>query len=92
MLPAFLQAAGEIPGTAVENINRAERLGLIKDAQEWLGARGLRNKLVHEYVDDPAELADSLNTAREVSQVLLTTYQVFFDYTTNKLGIGLTEE
>jgi len=46
LLPAFLQVAGEIPGTAVENINRAERLGLIEDAQEWLGARGLRNKLV----------------------------------------------
>jgi len=46
LISAFLQSAGEIPGTVVENINRAERLGLIRDAQEWLGARGLRNKLV----------------------------------------------
>lgn len=91
LLSAFLQAAGEIPGTVVENINRAERLGLVRDAQEWLGARGLRNKLVHEYVNDPAELADSLNAAREISQVLLTAHQKFFEYTTNKLGIRLTE-
>ncbi len=43
----------------MENLNRAERLGIIRDTQEWLGARGLRNRLVHEYIDDLDALAAS---------------------------------
>ena len=39
LLPLFLRAAGELPGTAVENLNRAERLGIIRDTPGMVGAR-----------------------------------------------------
>ena len=37
LLPLFLRAAGEVPGTAVENLNRAERLGIIRDTPGMVG-------------------------------------------------------
>ena len=63
LLPAYLAAHGERPATFVENLDRAERLGLIKDAQAWLDMRRLRNQMVHEYVEDPLVLASALNAA-----------------------------
>lgn len=91
LLPAFLSVAGEKRGTVVENVNLAERLGLIQDAQTWLGARGLRNRLVHEYVEDLSELASSLNTARRISDSLLDAYQAFRRYSARKLDVALQE-
>ncbi len=63
LLPAYLAAHGERMATFVENLDRAERLGLIKDAQAWLDMRRLRNQMVHEYVEDPLVLASALNAA-----------------------------
>ncbi len=88
LLPVFLHVAGESPGTAVENLNRAERLGLIRNAQEWLGARGLRNKLVHEYIDDLGVLADALNLAHSLVPVFLGSFRAFENYTHNRLLSG----
>lgn len=89
LLPLFLRAAGETPGTAVENLNRAERLGLIPDAQFWLGARTLRNRLVHEYLDDPSKMAESLNLAKKIVPVLLGAENAFRVYVQERLGVEL---
>jgi hypothetical protein len=87
LLPLFLRVAGELPGTAVENLNRAERLGIIRDTQEWLGARGLRNRLVHEYIDDLDALAASLDVARRFTIVLIEAAHAFRRYAEQRLGI-----
>lgn len=63
LLPAYLAAHGERLATFMENLDRAERLGLISDAQAWLDMRRLRNQMVHEYVEDPLVLASALNAA-----------------------------
>ena len=34
---------------------------LLRSADDWLTARKLRNRMVHEYVRDSAELAEALN-------------------------------
>lgn len=60
LLPVLLAALGEHVGAAVDNLDRAERLGLIGSADEWLSMRGLRNQMVHEYVEDPDILASAL--------------------------------
>lgn len=60
VLPAWLAAHGERPGSFADNLDRAERLGLIEDAQEWIDMRKLRNQMVHEYVEDPAVLVSAL--------------------------------
>ena len=71
LLPRFLQAVGEQPGTALDNLHRLERLGLLRDPDQWIAMRHLCNRLVHEYVDDPAELAPALETARQTAAELL---------------------
>lgn len=88
LLPLFLRAAGELPGTTVENLNRAERLGIIPDAQDWLGARGLWNRLVHEYIDDLAEIGTSLDAARRFAGILIEAAHAFRTYAAQKLGIA----
>jgi len=49
-LPAWLRAVQEPVGTALENLDRAEKLGLVQSSDAWISVRKLRNQLVHEYV------------------------------------------
>jgi len=64
-LPAYLVAHGERIATFIDNLDRAERLGLIRDAQQWMDMRKLRNLMIHEYVEDPAMLASALQAAHD---------------------------
>jgi len=63
LLPVLLARLGEHPGAAIDNLNRAERLGLLDDVDQWLGVRRLRNRLVHEYMEDPKDMAMALTEA-----------------------------
>lgn len=49
LLPRWLMALAEEPGSQIETLNRAERLGVLESADRWLEARQLRNRLIHEY-------------------------------------------
>jgi hypothetical protein len=60
LLPLLLAALGEKTGAAIDNLDRAERLGLIHSTDEWISMRNLRNQMVHEYVEDPAVLTSAL--------------------------------
>lgn len=60
LLPLLLQSLGERTGAAIDNLDRAERLGLIASAEDWMVLRRLRNQMVHEYVEDPAVLVGAL--------------------------------
>ena len=62
LLPLLLTALGERPSVVLDNLDRAERLGLINSANEWMTMRSLRNQMVHEYVEDPAVLTSALQT------------------------------
>lgn len=70
LLPALLQALGERPGAVIDNLDRAERLGLLPSAEQWLAVRKLRNQMVHEYVEDMALLADALEQGHRFVSVL----------------------
>lgn len=63
LVPTLLRAAGEKSATAIDNLVRMERLELIQSADAWLEMRGLRNRLVHEYFDQPGDLAPALERA-----------------------------
>ncbi len=63
LLPAVLAALGEKTGPVLDNLNKAEKYGWLQSAENWLVARQLRNKMVHEYIEDPAILAEALNSA-----------------------------
>lgn len=62
LLPVLLTALGEAPAAAIDNLDRAERLGFIVSADEWMTLRKLRNQMVHEYVEDLTVLASALQT------------------------------
>jgi hypothetical protein len=60
LLPRWLQALAETPRSQIETLNRAERLGVLSSVEQWLEARYLRNRLVHEYVRDAALFAEDI--------------------------------
>jgi len=74
LLPIYLRSLGELPGSAIDNLRRAEQLGLIENAESWVEMRLLRNRLVHEYVEDMAQLAEQLLLAREQAEALHDAY------------------
>jgi len=74
LIPSLLRSLAEKPGSALDNLNRAEKLGLLASVIEWLDARNLRNKLVHEYMVDAGEFAIALNQAHVVVALLVATY------------------
>ncbi len=75
LLPAFLQATGERPGTVLENLDRAEKLGLLDSADRWMSARRIRNRMIHEYVSDPRELLQALTAAHDFIPLLTRMHQ-----------------
>lgn len=62
LLPQLLNALGEKTSSVIDNLDRAERMGLIKSADDWMTMRSLRNQMIHEYVEDPVLLANALQT------------------------------
>ncbi|THF56178.1 hypothetical protein [Pseudothauera rhizosphaerae] len=65
LLRIFLAAAGQRAGHALNNPNLAQRFGFVAAQDAWMGMRRLRNRLVHDYVANPAEPATALAKARE---------------------------
>lgn len=74
LFPRWLLALAEEPGSQIETLNRAERLGVLASTEQWLEMRNLRNRLVHEYMTNPARFAEDLALAREYSRALLETF------------------
>ena len=74
LLPRWLLALAETPGSQIENLNRAERLGVVDDVAQWLESRKLRNRLVHEYIESTESFAEALTLAKEYSTMLIDTY------------------
>ena len=71
LLPLLLTAMGEKSAAVIDNLDRAERLGLLASADEWVTMRSLRNQMVHEYVEDPAILASALQSGHQFVPVLI---------------------
>ncbi len=88
LLPRFLIAVGENPGTAIDNLNRAERLNFVADADAWIAMRRLRNRLVHEYIDDPEQMAPALRRARTFTDELHGAYMALKAYSASRLERG----
>lgn len=71
LLPHFLLAVGEEPGTALDNLDRAECLGPINSADEWMTMRNIRNQMVHEYIEDPIVLTSALQSGHAFVPALI---------------------
>ncbi len=75
-LPALLDWLAEPVGPAIDNLNRAERLGWIASADTWLELRRVRNRMIHDYVRDAEELAHVLSLAHDTVPLLIAAAQV----------------
>jgi len=87
LIPRWLQSLAERTGSQIENLNRAERLGVLESTESWLAARKLRSQLVHEYMQDPEAFADALQSARAFSLMLMATYNQIRDYTEQRMAL-----
>lgn len=65
LLPHYLNAVGEKTGAAIDNLNHAEKLGLVSSAELWLTLRDLRNEMIHEYMEDLDKLTNALNKGHD---------------------------
>lgn len=74
LIPELRRLLLEPPAAVLDNLNRMEKLGLLAAVDDWVEARNLRNRLVHEYVRDSGEFAAALNRARELVPLLTATY------------------
>ncbi len=56
----------------LDTLNRAERLGILEDALDWLAWRKLRNRLVHEYFQEMEPFAQALGQAMQAAPRLVS--------------------
>ena len=87
LLPQLLKTAGETPMAAIDNLNRAERLGFLADTDMWLQMRRLRNRLVHEYFETLDEMIPALKRAASFTRELHDAATAMADYAVNHLGV-----
>jgi len=65
LLPAWLNALGEQTGAAIDNLDKAEKLGVLASADQWLEIRQLRNQMIHEYIEAIEVLTNALQAAHD---------------------------
>ncbi|TFH86588.1 hypothetical protein EQG41_11595 [Billgrantia azerbaijanica] len=87
LIPRWLQSLAEHTGSQIENLNRAERLGVLESTEAWLAARKLRNQLIHEYMQDPSAFADALQAAKAASLMLMATYNRVRDFADTRMSL-----
>lgn len=77
LLPALLSISGEPVSTALNNLDRAEKLGWLESSDRWFEGRRLRNLMVHDYLEDPQYLGDALDACHNLVPMLAQTLSVF---------------
>ena len=73
LVPRFAALLGEAPKSMLDMLVYAEKMQWIESAEVFVGARKLRNLLVHEYMSDVELFLQALLTAREAAQMLFST-------------------
>lgn len=90
-LPQLLSAMAEKPGAAIDNLDKAERLGWIDSAETWLEIRKLRNQMVHEYIEDLVILTSALQTGHQHVSTLVAAGQIMIAQATRLLTPSPTQ-
>jgi len=86
LLPMLLAVLGERPGAFIDNLDRAEKLGFIASADEWMSIRHLRNQMVHEYIEDPLILLSALQAGHHYVSTLEQAANSMLDDIQQRLG------
>ena len=89
LFPGILEL-GEEPVktfTFLDLLNRLEQLNVIDSKEQWLTLRNLRNKLAHEYEDDPGGMTDALNFIYTSYPILTNIFSQARAYAVNKMTL-----
>lgn len=84
-LPALLDALAEPKATALDNLDRAEKLGWLDSVDDWLEMRKLRNQMVHEYIEDLVILSSALHAGHRFVPTLTRTANTFIEQAQQRL-------
>jgi len=63
LLPTWLDVLEEKATVAIDNLDKAEKIGVLPSVELWLELRQLRNQMIHEYIEDLDILVDALQAA-----------------------------
>ncbi|MBU2569389.1 MAG: hypothetical protein KJ725_05005 [Gammaproteobacteria bacterium] len=88
LLPALLAALGEFPKALLVNLDKAEKYGWLTSAEQWIALRQLRNRMIHEYIDDP----DIFYSALVAAHNNLSLIKDFAGYLNKQVAELLSEE
>lgn len=86
VIPQLRKCMLETPEAAFDNLNRMEKLGLLSSVTDWVEARNLRNRLIHEYMRDPQEFAGALVRAGALVALLVSTYNSLCEYAKSRFA------
>lgn len=70
LIPRFAALLGEAPKSMLDVLAYAEKMHWVESAEAFIGARKLRNLLVHEYMSDTQLFLQALLSAREAADML----------------------
>jgi hypothetical protein len=73
LVPRFAALVGESPKSLLDVLAFAEKMQWVQSAETFIGARKLRNLLVHEYMSDVALFLQALLSANEAAEMLFKT-------------------
>lgn len=73
LIPRFAALLGEAPKSMLDMLAYAEKMQWVESAEFFIGARKLRNLLVHEYMTDTELFLQALLSAREAAEMLFRT-------------------
>jgi len=71
LIPRFAMLLGESPKSLLDMLAYAERMGWLDSAEVFIGARKLRNLLVHEYMENAELFLESLQAADHATLMLM---------------------
>jgi hypothetical protein len=70
LIPRFAALLGEAPKSVLDVLAYAEKMQWVESAEAFIGARKLRNLLVHEYMADTRLFLQALSSARAAADML----------------------
>lgn len=88
LIPRFAALLGESPKTMLDALAFAERMQWIDSAEAFIGARKLRNLLVHEYMSDIQLFLQALLSAQDAAEML---FQAVNAIQSQAVSVGLTK-
>jgi hypothetical protein len=83
-LESLAEDGRELP--LLDMLARAEQLGILSSAEDWLALRKIRNELTHEYPFDSEDLVEALNQLHQNYQLLVSIWEFTDTFLKKRFG------